>query len=59
VAYKLLQRLGSAEAIGPVLLGMDKPVHVLQRPDEVRNIVNIAALAVVDAQECGGTRAAK
>jgi malate dehydrogenase (oxaloacetate-decarboxylating)(NADP+) len=51
VAYKLLQRLGGAEAIGPVLLGMGKPVHVLQRGDEVRSIVNIAALAVVDAQE--------
>jgi malate dehydrogenase (oxaloacetate-decarboxylating)(NADP+) len=51
VAYKLLQRLGDAEAIGPVLLGMGKPVHVLQRGDEVRNIVNIAAIAVVDAQE--------
>ena len=51
VAYKLLQRLGDAEAIGPVLLGMGKPVHVLQRGDEVRNIVNITAMAVVDAQE--------
>ncbi len=51
VAYKLLQRLGDAEAIGPVLLGMGKAVHVLQRGDEVRDIVNIAALAVVDAQE--------
>jgi malate dehydrogenase (oxaloacetate-decarboxylating)(NADP+) len=51
VAYKLLQRLGGAETIGPVLLGMGKPVHVLQRGDEVRNIVNMAALAVVDAQE--------
>ncbi len=51
VAYKLLQRLGGAEAIGPVLLGMGKPVHVLQRGDEVRTIVNIAALAVVDAQQ--------
>ncbi len=50
VAYKLLQRLGGAEAIGPVLLGMGKPIHVLQRGDEVRDIVNIAALAVVDAQ---------
>jgi malate dehydrogenase (oxaloacetate-decarboxylating)(NADP+) len=51
VSYKLLQRLGGAETIGPVLLGMGKPVHVLQRGDEVRNIVNMAALAVVDAQE--------
>jgi len=54
VAYKLLQRLGNAEAIGPVLMGMGKPVHVLQRGDEVRDIVNIAALAVVDAQEQPG-----
>jgi malate dehydrogenase (oxaloacetate-decarboxylating)(NADP+) len=51
VAYKLLQRLGNAEAIGPVLMGMNKPVHVLQRGDEVREIINITALAVVDAQE--------
>jgi malate dehydrogenase (oxaloacetate-decarboxylating)(NADP+) len=50
VAYKLLQRLGGAEAIGPVLMGMRKPVHVLQRGDEVRDIICIAALAVVDAQ---------
>jgi malate dehydrogenase (oxaloacetate-decarboxylating)(NADP+) len=51
IAYKLMQRLGGVEAIGPILLGMDKPVHVLQRGEEVRGIVNIAALAVVDAQE--------
>jgi malate dehydrogenase (oxaloacetate-decarboxylating)(NADP+) len=51
IAYKLMQRLGNAEAIGPVLLGTDKPVHILQSEEEVREIVNIAALAVVDAQE--------
>jgi malate dehydrogenase (oxaloacetate-decarboxylating)(NADP+) len=51
VAYKLLQRLGGAETIGPVLLGMGKPIHVLQRGDEVRSIVTMAAMAVVDAQE--------
>ena len=51
VAYKLLQRLGGAEAIGPILLGMGKPVHVLQRADEVRNIISITAMAVVDAQK--------
>ncbi len=51
IAYKLLQRLGNVEAIGPILLGMDKPVHILQRGEEVRSIVNIAALAVIDAQE--------
>ncbi len=51
IAYKLMQRLGGVEAIGPVLLGMNKPVHVLQHGEEVNNIVNIAALAVIDAQE--------
>ncbi len=39
IGYKLLQRLGGAEAIGPMLVGMDKPVHVLQRGDEVKDIV--------------------
>ena len=50
IAYKLLQRLGGAEAIGPMLVGMAKPVHVLQRGDEVKDIVNLASVAVVDAQ---------
>ena len=49
--YKLLSRIGGAEAIGPILMGMSKPVHVLQRGAEVEEIVNIAAIAVVDAQE--------
>ncbi|GAA0466040.1 NADP-dependent malic enzyme [Halococcus dombrowskii] len=53
IGYKLLQRLGGAEAIGPMLVGMDKPVHVLQRGDEVKDIVNLASVAVVDAQENG------
>jgi len=51
VGYKLLQRLGGAEAIGPMLVGMDKPVHVLQRGDEVKDIVNLGGVAVVDAQQ--------
>ncbi|MFA9516453.1 NADP-dependent malic enzyme [Halopenitus sp. H-Gu1] len=51
IGYKLLQRLGGAEAIGPMLVGMDAPVHVLQRGDEVKDIVNLAGVAVVDAQE--------
>jgi malate dehydrogenase (oxaloacetate-decarboxylating)(NADP+) len=51
IGYELLRRLGGAEAIGPMLAGMDKPVHVLQRGDEVKDIVNLAAVAVVDAQE--------
>jgi malate dehydrogenase (oxaloacetate-decarboxylating)(NADP+) len=51
IAYKLLAQLGGAEAIGPVLMGMNRPVHVLQRGCEVNDIVNMAAIAVVDAQE--------
>jgi malate dehydrogenase (oxaloacetate-decarboxylating)(NADP+) len=51
ISYKLLQRLGGAEAIGPMLVGMGKPVHVLQRDDEVKDIVNLAGVAVVDAQQ--------
>jgi malate dehydrogenase (oxaloacetate-decarboxylating)(NADP+) len=50
-AYKLVWRLAGAEEIGPILLGMRKPVHVLQRGVEVADIVNMAAIAVVDAQE--------
>ena len=50
-AYKLLWRLGGAEAIGPILQGMAKPVHVLQRGVDVNDIVNMAAIAVVDAQQ--------
>ena len=50
-AYKLVWRLAGAEAIGPILLGMARPVHVLQRGVDVHDIVNMAAIAVVDAQE--------
>ena len=50
-AYKLLQHLGGATAIGPILMGMAQPVHVLSRGAEVSDIVNIAAVGVVDAQE--------
>jgi malate dehydrogenase (oxaloacetate-decarboxylating)(NADP+) len=53
IAYKLLQRIGGAEAIGPLLTGLSKPVHVLQRGSEVIDIVHVAAVAVVDAQEVG------
>jgi malate dehydrogenase (oxaloacetate-decarboxylating)(NADP+) len=51
IAYKLIWRLAGAESIGPVLLGMAKPVHVLQSGLEVSDIVNMAALCVVDAQD--------
>ncbi|MDZ7343642.1 MAG: NADP-dependent malic enzyme [candidate division KSB1 bacterium] len=51
VAYKLLQRLGKAEAIGPILMGMQKPVHVLQIGSmNETDVVNMTAIAVVDAQ---------
>lgn len=48
IAYKLLQELGDAEAVGPILLGMNKPVHVLQLGSSVREIVNMVTIAVVD-----------
>ena len=51
ICYKLLHHLGGADAIGPILMGMNNPVHVLQRGDSVNDIVNMAALAVVDAQK--------
>jgi malate dehydrogenase (oxaloacetate-decarboxylating)(NADP+) len=50
IAYKLLQEMGAAEAIGPILLGMKKPVHILQLGSSVREIVNMVTIAVVDAQ---------
>ena len=58
IAYKLLMRIGACEAIGPILMGLSKPVHVLQRGSEVNEIVNMAALAVVDAQSAAGLFAA-
>ncbi|MHB2033184.1 MAG: phosphate acyltransferase, partial [Gemmatimonadaceae bacterium] len=51
IAYKLLIHLGGATAIGPILVGMRRPVHVLERGADVQDIVNMAAVAVVDAQE--------
>jgi malate dehydrogenase (oxaloacetate-decarboxylating)(NADP+) len=50
IAYKLLRELGGAETIGPILMGMKKPVHVLQRGCDINAIVNMAAIAVLDAQ---------
>ena len=51
IATKLLTRIGGGESIGPILMGMSRPVHVLQRTATVEEIVNLAAIAVVDAQE--------
>ncbi|NVK48191.1 MAG: NADP-dependent malic enzyme [Cyclobacteriaceae bacterium] len=50
IAYKLLSEIGNSEAIGPILLGMNKPVHILQLGSSIREIVNMVAIAVVDAQ---------
>jgi malate dehydrogenase (oxaloacetate-decarboxylating)(NADP+) len=50
IAYKLLQELGGAEAVGPILLGLKKPVHIVQLGSSVREIVNMVTLAVLDAQ---------
>ena len=51
VAYNLLREIGGADAIGPILLGLKKPVHVLQLGSSVRNIIDMALIAVVDAQQ--------
>ncbi len=53
ISYKLLDRIGGADAIGPILVGMAQPVHVLQRGSDVNDIVNMAVIAAVDAQEHG------
>ena len=53
IGYKLLKQVGGAEAIGPILMGMSKPVYVLSRGAEVEDIVNMTAIAVVDAQTTG------
>ncbi len=53
IAYHLLQEVGGAESVGPILLGLKKPVYVLQLGSTVRQIVNIIALSVVEAQVKG------
>jgi malate dehydrogenase (oxaloacetate-decarboxylating)(NADP+) len=50
IAYNLMKELGTADAIGPILLGLKKPVHILQLGSSVRSIINMAVIAVVDAQ---------
>ncbi|QPH38393.1 NADP-dependent malic enzyme [Pedobacter endophyticus] len=50
ISYKLLQELGGAEAVGPILLGLNKPVHIVQLGSSVREIVNMVTIAVVDVQ---------
>ena len=51
IAYKLVRRLAEADLVGPILIGMDKPVNVLERDCPVRAVVNVAAITVVQAQE--------
>jgi len=50
IVYNILKELGAADAIGPILLGLKKPVHVLQLGSSVRNIYNMALVAIIDAQ---------
>ena len=59
VSYKLLNRLGKAQTIGPILLGLGAPIQVLQTGDEVRDIVNMAAVAALDAGERNSARNSK
>ncbi len=56
IAARLLAQLGGGETIGPILSGMAKPVHLLQRGAEVEDVVNIATIAVVDAQDTADSR---
>src|SRR5688572_1853900 len=55
VAYNLLQEVGDSDAIGPILLGLRKSVHILQLGSQVRSIYNMVLIAVIDAQMKGGT----
>ena len=55
IACKLLTSIGGAEAVGPILMGMAKPVHLLPRGVEVEAVVNMATIAVVDAQDIAVT----
>ncbi len=59
ICYKLMQRIGGAEAIGPILLGMSKPINVLQRTADVEEIVNMAMITVLEIREFNKDRRAK
>ena len=54
ITYKILQSIGPNEAVGPILMGMRKPIHILQRDSTVREIINMTAIAVIDAQSMNG-----
>jgi malate dehydrogenase (oxaloacetate-decarboxylating)(NADP+) len=49
-AYKIMQQIGGAEVVGPILLGMNSPVHIIQRESSVREIIDMTSIAVIDAQ---------
>ena len=49
-AYKIMQQIGGADVVGPILLGMNSPVHIIQRESSVREIIDMTAIAVIDAQ---------
>ncbi len=51
ITYKLLKELNKADSIGPIMMGMKKPVHILQLGASVDEIVNMTAIAVIDAQK--------
>ena len=51
ISYKMLKELNNTQSIGPILMGMNKPVHVIQLGASVEEMVNMAAVAVVDAQQ--------
>jgi malate dehydrogenase (oxaloacetate-decarboxylating)(NADP+) len=52
IAYKMMQELGGAEVIGPIVTGLHRPIQVLQMASSVREIINMAAITVIDAQTC-------
>ena len=56
ICYKLLQRVGGAEAIGPILVGMNKPINVLQRAADVDEIVNMAMITVLEIHKTDGSK---
>ena len=58
IAFNLLKQLGDGVSVGPMLLGLARPAHILTSSVTVRGIVNMSALAVVDAQVYGATQAA-
>ena len=51
ITYKLLKELYKVDSVGPIMLGMDKPVHIFQLGASVEEMVNMSAIAIIDAQE--------